>query len=392
MIQSLQQQQHVDSLVDTAPFILFYLRKTAGLLDVFVVAGVAWPYIPQAKSIWKDKNPDSFSLMTSLVVIVSATLRCFYFIGNPFGIALLVQAMVSIVAQMAMIWVVLKTRNHNRNADLSAGRPVKPKRTLADFEVNDFWKWDDFASFLQFEAALVMLLAGLQLALGNFSWFIQLQGALALGIEALLPVPQAMRNHAAKSTAGVSGVMVVSWLAGDFFKTIYALGKGEPAPFVLCGAFQFSVDCVVAAQMFVLYPSGGSASSSSASAGSAAGATELSAMGASAAALTSGAAATAGDGAILTSSAGGVGAGGLVARASPSSGRSSGSSTAINGYASAGSDSRLIDRSGRGGRSGGGSAVGEDDEEEARPAPVPSPLAAAASAVVPSSANLPRPI
>lgn len=185
-----------------------FFRFAAGLLDVFVVAGVAWPYIPQARSIWKDKNPDSFSLMTSLVVIVSATLRCFYFIGNPFGIALLVQAAVSVVAQMSMIWVVLKTRNHVRNADLSAGRPVKPKRTLADLEVADFWKWDDFASYVQFEVALILLLAALQMALGHYGWYIQVQGALALGIEALLPVPQAMRNHAAKSTAGVSGVMV----------------------------------------------------------------------------------------------------------------------------------------------------------------------------------------
>ena len=81
------------------------------------------------------------------------------------------------------------------------------------------------------------------------AWAVEVVGALALGIEALLPLPQALRNYARRSTAGLSRGLIFAWTAGDTFKIAYAAIKGEPVAFLLCGAFQLLVDFVILAQI-----------------------------------------------------------------------------------------------------------------------------------------------
>jgi len=229
------------------------------VVDVFVVAGAAWPYIPQARALWRTKEPEAFSLLTSLVQIVSATLRVFYWLEQRFEAALLLQACVAIVAQLAMVLIVVRVRAFRRSEAVqlatSGGSPPPTYRvaTFTDLDWRSFWAWDDWASYVQFEVLLVMALLLLQAAFGRMPWFVQVQGALALGIEALLPLPQAMRNYRNKSTHGLSAVLVFSWLFGDSFKVGYALIKRQPLPFVLCGSFQICVDVVIAAQMAWCY-------------------------------------------------------------------------------------------------------------------------------------------
>lgn len=72
-----------------------------------------------------------------------------------------------------------------------------------DFVLSDFWNWDDFASYLQAEAALVGVLLLLSLAFMRYEWFVDMLGTIALGVEATLGVPQIYRNFVKQSTAGL---------------------------------------------------------------------------------------------------------------------------------------------------------------------------------------------
>jgi solute carrier family 66, member 2 len=226
-------------------------------VDVFTVAGVVWPYIPQGISIWKTKESESFSLLTSLVVIISATTRCYYWIEKQYPLPLFIQAIASVLAQLGMVFVVVRTRQHNKLEAVRQGKATRAslanKKTFADLDWSSFWAWDDFASFLQFEALFILTLMLFQAAFGSFYWYVELQGIMALGIEALLPVPQAIKNYKTKNTHGLSAILIGSWAVGDAFKVFYAVAKEAPAPFILCGAFQFCVDLVVAAQLFWCY-------------------------------------------------------------------------------------------------------------------------------------------
>lgn len=223
------------------------------LLDAFMVAGVVWPYIPQALSINRTRNAEGFSTMVSFVLILSGTLRCFFWLGEPFETVLLVQAIASVLAQLGMMYVVTKANAAAKKAD----GPRAPRRFL-DLNPADFWAWDDWLSYLQFVIALVLVLALVCKALLPAPWFVQILGTAALGIEAMLPVPQALANHRKKSTEGLSPVLIFSWAFGDSIKTVYALAKKAPMQFVGCGLFQLAMDFVVLAQWITMRNNGSS--------------------------------------------------------------------------------------------------------------------------------------
>mmetsp|Transcript_9069 Transcript_9069/g.32038 ORF Transcript_9069/g.32038 Transcript_9069/m.32038 type:complete len:302 (-) Transcript_9069:81-986(-) len=214
--------------------------------SIVIVAGAVIGYIPQYRAIARSQNADGFSTLVSLILIVSNTTRVFFWFGRDFEVTLLYQAVAVVACQLAMIQLCTRVRVATQRAD-------KRLRRFTDFNVNEFWTWDDFASYVQAEASLVGLLVAFSIAFMRYEWFVDALGTLALGVEALLGVPQIYRNFVKQSTAGLSLAMIVSWFAGDAFKTVYFLGSGAPAQFLYCGMFQLMCDSVILYQMFVAY-------------------------------------------------------------------------------------------------------------------------------------------
>jgi hypothetical protein len=227
------------------------------LVDLIVVSGVVWPWYDQARILLKSRDTSKFSKLTPLILLVSATLRIFYWIGARYGTPLLIQAVASIMTQLAMLWVVVKVENGPQRG--GPGVTMAPRRrverSFLDFRAADFWKWTDWESFLLFELCLVVVAMTVTGVFHPASWYTSALGTLSLGIEAMLPLPQAVENHKQKKN-GLSLVVLGSWVAGDAFKTAYAFFRGEALPFILCGSFQLLVDFFLVSQTLV-YGNGG---------------------------------------------------------------------------------------------------------------------------------------
>lgn len=65
----------------------------------------------------------------------------------------------------------------------------------------------------------------------------------------MLGMPQLVRNYAKKSTRGMSVEMVVMWLSGDLFKTLYFILRHAPVQFIACGSIQVTVDVLILIQV-----------------------------------------------------------------------------------------------------------------------------------------------
>lgn len=234
-------------------------QSVGGLLvDTFVVSGVVWPYIAQIRSMQSLKDASGFSTFTSLILIVSATLRIFFWFGARYGIPLLLQAIASILTQLYIMRVIVKINrekhvngiNNSVGIILSVRKVAYYDRSILDFRSKDFWNWTDWESYLLAELGLVVILTTLSGIFHLNSWYTDLLGTCSLGIEALLPLPQVLKNYRRQNTIGLSTVLIASWFAGDAFKTVYAIMKNEPMQFIACGAFQLCVDCVLVGQIF----------------------------------------------------------------------------------------------------------------------------------------------
>jgi hypothetical protein len=71
------------------------------------------------------------------------------------------------------------------------------------WDLSAFWNWEDLVDYLFFLGGFSTIIGLLSLLFMSKQWFVELLGFLALGIEALLGVPQAYNNWKHQSTFGL---------------------------------------------------------------------------------------------------------------------------------------------------------------------------------------------
>jgi len=210
-----------------------------------MIFGGVVPYIPQYLDIKKSQNAEGFSTYVCLALLVANTLRILFWFGKFFELPLLAQSVFMLFMMMLMLHLCVNVKN---KTELVSSK----RRTFLEMNLaRDFWQWTDFLSYVQFMFCFACLGVGATYSLAGFPVFVETIGFLAVFVEAMLGVPQFWRNWTNASTQGMSVKMVMFWLSGDVFKTIYFLLRHAPTQFFLCGALQVSVDISILAQVLI---------------------------------------------------------------------------------------------------------------------------------------------
>ncbi|XP_064467303.1 solute carrier family 66 member 2-like isoform X2 [Ornithodoros turicata] len=230
------------------------------LSAVAMMFGGVVPYVPQYREIKKTKNADGFSPFVCLALLVANTLRILFWFGHPFETPLLVQSVVMTVCMLALMQLCVRTKNQSLilpvpGQTFTEGRAnhgaasAPPRLTIWDWEWRHFWAWTDFLSYLEFLASFTCLMGILMYLFLDVPLVVETVGFLAVLTEALLGVPQFLRNVSNQSTSGMSLKMVVLWMCGDVFKTCYFVLRKAPLQFGLCGALQVMLDMAILGQV-----------------------------------------------------------------------------------------------------------------------------------------------
>uniref|UniRef100_A0A0V0GBB7 Solute carrier family 66 member 2 n=2 Tax=Triatominae TaxID=70999 RepID=A0A0V0GBB7_TRIDM len=208
---------------------------------VMIFGGVA-PFIPQYREIKKKNDAEGFSLYVCLVLLIANTLRILFWFGKRYELPLLAQSMIMNVMMLLMIHLCVRVKNR--------GQIIRgPDRVFTDFDWKYFWAWTDFQSYVDFLLIVSLIMSLLTFLLLDSVIYIEILGFLALFIEAMLAVPQLIRNFKQKSTEGMSILMVLMWTVGDLFKTTYFVLREAPAQFWLCGGLQVLIDLTILGQV-----------------------------------------------------------------------------------------------------------------------------------------------
>uniref|UniRef100_A0AAR5PTG8 Solute carrier family 66 member 2 n=2 Tax=Dendroctonus ponderosae TaxID=77166 RepID=A0AAR5PTG8_DENPD len=232
-----------------------------------VVGGII-PYIPQYRQIKRTKDADGFSLLVCLALLIANTLRILFWFGKHFEYPLLAQSLIMIATMFAMIHLCVRIRNKAQlhqarqriftatNAQaiiqlkLLAAKPRPPQRII-DFDAKNFWNWSDFQSYLDCTLVFTIVASLLMYLFIEYIVFVELIGFLAVFTEAMLGMPQLIKNYRSNSTEGMSISMVVLWTCGDIFKTLYFLLRDAPVQFWVCGSMQVAIDLLILLQVFI---------------------------------------------------------------------------------------------------------------------------------------------
>ncbi|XP_064086770.1 solute carrier family 66 member 2-like [Macrobrachium nipponense] len=199
--------------------------------------GVA-PYIPQYLDIKRSENTEGFSLYVCLVLLIANTLRILFWFGHWFELPLLFQSIIMNITMFMLIKLCVAIKNR--------GQIVHNKEhVFTDFDYDYFWEWTDVQSYIEFMLTFTTFGCLLMFIFIDTSIFVETVGFISVLTEALLAVPQFYKNFISKSTFGMSRKMVLMWLMGDTFKTIYFWQRSAPLQFFVCGCLQIGIDIAV---------------------------------------------------------------------------------------------------------------------------------------------------
>ncbi|KAF8972621.1 hypothetical protein BDZ97DRAFT_846782 [Flammula alnicola] len=185
----------------------------------------------------RSKDATGFSRDVCAILLIANITRCFFWIGKHFEIALLVQSIFMILAQLALLYICILYRP--RSSPETLGVSTRPL---------SFWQWPTYTQYIEFLAGLILCQAILFLIFGRSEVFVGFLGFVALGLESTLPIPQLISNYRQRSLYGFRLSTLIGWVGGDSFKTVYFFLQHSPLQFQVCAIFQLSIDVAIIAQ------------------------------------------------------------------------------------------------------------------------------------------------
>ncbi|RXW23960.1 hypothetical protein EST38_g1882 [Candolleomyces aberdarensis] len=172
--------------------------------------------------------------------LIANITRCFFWLGERFEFALLMQSILMIAAQLALLYICILYRPR-----------LSPEALGGSSRPLSFWQWPNYSQYIEFLAGLILCLAILFLIFGRSDIFVGALGFLALGLESTLPIPQLISNYRQRSLYGFRMSTLIGWAGGDAFKTVYFFMQHSPLQFKVCAIFQLSVDLAIVVQRIV---------------------------------------------------------------------------------------------------------------------------------------------
>lgn len=194
-------------------------------------------YADQAASIIRKRDATGFSRDVCAILLLANITRCFFWLGNHFELALLIQSVLMILAQLALLYICIRYRP-----------TISPEIFGTSTRPFSFWQWSTYTQYIEFLAGFILLEAILFLILGRSDVFVSLLGFVALGLESTLPIPQLISNFKQRSLYGFRMSTLIGWAGGDTFKVVYFFLQESPLQFKVCAIFQLSIDFAIVVQ------------------------------------------------------------------------------------------------------------------------------------------------
>jgi len=205
--------------------------------SVGMAVGPPLVYADQGASIVRKKDSTGFSHDVCAILLIANITRCFFWLGARFEFALLLQSILMIIAQLALLFICLRYRPKT-----SSGSYAPSPRPFS------FWQWSSYTQYIECLAGIILCSAIIFLIFGRSELYISVLGFFALGLESTLPLPQLISNYKHKSLYGFRASTMIGWVGGDAFKTAYFFLQGSSLQFKVCAIFQLSVDAAIMAQ------------------------------------------------------------------------------------------------------------------------------------------------
>ena len=204
-------------------------------------------FVPQLINMKKEMNVRGYSKVVSFLIIISNIMRLCYRIGVEFSHALVFQSIFQISLQIYVVYEILKMQAKFDSVPTSQRHNSWMRKYLGNF-----WDWDEFKYYMISIASIAAGLFTVSILMSPFHWYFEFIGIISIFIEAVLSLPQYLKNRREHSVEGLSILVVCAWVCGDAFKLVYYSTTRQPILFCWCSFAQLVIDSSIVYQ-FSLY-------------------------------------------------------------------------------------------------------------------------------------------
>ena len=223
-------------------------------IDILMIFVPSIGYFFQALKFKQTKSSKGFSKTLCLFLLLANILRIFFWLGKDFSITLLYQSIVVIISQIYLIHYYLKYQENSKKGKIPEKSIISHIKNWRDiFNPYKIWDWDYEMDYYKFIIVLFFTFFILcNLVVGNkYTKFYDIIGTVSVSIETFIEIPQIKENCKTKNTKNLSGAMVIMWLLGDLFKTIYNIIYHSPKQMILGGIIQNCEDIILSTQVII---------------------------------------------------------------------------------------------------------------------------------------------
>ncbi|GAM83979.1 hypothetical protein ANO11243_019690 [Dothideomycetidae sp. 11243] len=222
------------------------------LAPVFLVSSPITSYTDQIYTIYRTRSSAGFSMDIPLIMLLASILKIFYWFNKQYELSLFLQAQLMIFVQLLLLYVALNNRNPVTPASAKPFDGIG-QDSLFSKRPYDFWQWRSAQPYWSFLAYYTASLLVLQIWFSGSGFYTDMQGYVALGIEALLPLPQILSNQRKRSCKGFRLSVLANWLVGDAMKMsfFFMAESNIPWAFKLCALFQAACDAYLGVQYYM---------------------------------------------------------------------------------------------------------------------------------------------
>ena len=234
------------------------------LFDGFVIFSPSLNYLFQILKFKNTKSSKGFSKLLCFIIMLTHTLRIFFWFTEKYKFTLLIQSILVIVIQFYLIYLCIKYKEreikyniipNENNGNINATNKIKKGLSKIKNIINiKFMKnLNNAMEYYKIYFFIVFLLSIFNLSMKDNYFYSNIIVYGSIFLEMICSLVQIVEIYRTKTQKNISKIMVLLWLLGNVLKAYYNIYNKCPIQLIIGAYLQVFLNVVLISELIYYY-------------------------------------------------------------------------------------------------------------------------------------------
>ena len=234
------------------------------IFDIFVIFSPSINYLFQILKFKNTKSSKGFSKLLCFIIMLTHTLRIFFWFTKKYKFTLLIQSFLVIVIQFYLIYLCIKYKEkeikyniipNENNGNINATNKIKNGLSKIKNIINiKFMKnLNNAMEYYKIYFFIVFLLSIFNLSMKDNYFYSNIIVYGSIFLEMICSLVQIVEIYRTKTQKNISKIMVLLWLLGNALKAYYNIYNKCPIQLIIGAYIQVFLNVVLFSELIYYY-------------------------------------------------------------------------------------------------------------------------------------------